>query len=157
MNILRRYLQIGALAAIVVVAGCAQPANAGSVVTVYMTPTCGCCKYWADHMRENGFTVQEVKRADLSPIRAQYGVPGQMISCHTAVIDGYAIEGHVPADAVRRLLRERPTARGIAVPGMPIGSPGMEQIGYEWDAYNVYLISEDGRFSIYERRIGGDH
>jgi hypothetical protein len=130
---------------------CSSPASAGPVVTMYKTPTCGCCGDWADHMRQNGFTVQEVIRGDLNAIRRQYGVPGPMVSCHTAVVDGYAIEGHVPADVVARLLRERPGVDGIAVPGMPIGSPGMEQFG-RFEPYEVYTFAAGAPRAIYEVR-----
>jgi len=134
-----------------VAVSCSSPASAGPVVTMYKTPTCGCCGDWADHMRQNGFTVQEVIRGDLNAIRRQYGVPGPMVSCHTAVVDGYAIEGHVPADVVARLLRERPGVDGIAVPGMPIGSPGMEQFG-RFEPYEVYTFAAGAPRAIYEVR-----
>lgn len=132
-----------------VAAACSTPAAAGPVVTMYKTPTCGCCGLWADHMRENGFTIREVVRADLNPIRREYGVPGNMLSCHTAVIDGYAIEGHVPASVVERLLRERPAVAGIAVPGMPLGSPGMEQLG-RWEPYEVFSFADGAPRAVYE-------
>jgi hypothetical protein len=135
----------------VVAASCSNTASAGPVVTMYKTPTCGCCGLWADHMRENGFTVQEVVRANLSAIRQEYGVPGNMISCHTAVVDGYALEGHVPADVVERLLRERPAVAGIAVPGMPLGSPGMEQLG-RWEPYEVFTFAGGAPRAVYEVR-----
>lgn len=96
-------------------------------VTVYKSPTCGCCGDWVKHMRANGFTVEAQDVNDVSPMRRRYGVPGPLASCHTAVVGGYAIEGHVPAADIKRLLRERPKVIGLAVPGMVIGSPGMEQ------------------------------
>jgi len=102
----------------------AQRAN---VVTVYKSPTCGCCSEWVKHMRANGFTVDARDLDDVSPVRRRYGVPGALASCHTAIVGGYAIEGHVPAADIQRLLRERPKIVGLAVPGMVIGSPGMEQ------------------------------
>jgi hypothetical protein len=139
------------LAAALVAASCSTPATAGPTLTMYKTPTCGCCGAWADHMRANGFTVQEVVRADLAPIRKQFGVPNNMISCHTATIDGYAVEGHVPADVVARLLRERPDVNGIAVPGMPYGSPGMEFLG-RWEPYEVYTFANGAPRDIFEVR-----
>jgi hypothetical protein len=151
LSIRLRALAFASLALVAV--SCSKPAAAGPVITMYKTPTCGCCGAWADHMRENGFTVQEVIRADLNPIRKEMGVPGNMLSCHTAVIDGYAVEGHVPADVVARLLRERPAVAGIAVPGMPIGSPGMEQLG-RWEPYEVYTFSNGAPKAIYEVRNG---
>ena len=102
----------------------AQRAN---VVTVYKSPTCGCCSEWVKHMRANGFTVDARDLDDVSPVRRRYGVPGALASCHTAIVGGYAIEGHVSAADIQRLLRERPKIVGLAVPGMVIGSPGMEQ------------------------------
>jgi hypothetical protein len=152
MKRIARRFRLATAGLLLTVAACTQTANAGPVVTVYMSPTCGCCKYWAEHMRDNGFTVQEIMRADLAPIRVEHGVPGRAISCHTAVIDGYAVEGHVPADVVARLLRERPKVRGIAVPGMPIGSPGMEQLGAPWEPYAVYTFDDAGTLEVYEYR-----
>lgn len=96
-------------------------------VTAFKSPTCGCCSDWVKHMRANGFTVEAHDVNDVSPMRRRYGVPGPLASCHTAVVSGYAIEGHVPAADIKRLLRERPKVIGLAVPGMVIGSPGMEQ------------------------------
>lgn len=97
------------------------------MVTVYKSPTCGCCGDWVKHMRANGFKVEAHDVNDVSPMRRRYAVPGSLASCHTAVVGGYAIEGHVPAADIKRLLRERPKITGLAVPGMVIGSPGMEQ------------------------------
>jgi hypothetical protein len=97
------------------------------LVSVYKSPACGCCGEWIKHIRANGFRVETRDLADVTPIKSRYGVPYGLGSCHTAVVDGYAIEGHVPAADVLRLLRERPKVRGLAVPGMVAGSPGMEQ------------------------------
>lgn len=97
------------------------------LVSVYKSPACGCCGEWVRHMRANGFRVETHDVADVMPVKRQYRVPDEFVSCHTAVIGGYAIEGHVPASDVKRLLRERPNIRGLAVPGMVAGSPGMEQ------------------------------
>ena len=121
-----------------------------TLVTVYKTPTCGCCTLWADHMEENGFEVARVDVADLGAVKRQYGIPDSLASCHTAVVDGYVVEGHVPAEDVRRLIQERPGAGGLAVPGMPIGSPGMEVPGVAADRYDVLLISE-GEASVFAR------
>ena len=96
-------------------------------VTVYKSPTCGCCTEWVAHLRANGFKVEAHDMNDVSPIRRRYGVPGALASCHTALVGGYAIEGHVPAADIKRLLRERPKVIGLSVPGMVAGSPGMEQ------------------------------
>ncbi|MBI2751910.1 MAG: DUF411 domain-containing protein [Betaproteobacteria bacterium] len=102
-------------------------ARSAEVVTVYKSPTCGCCSEWVKHIRASGLRVETYDLGDVSPMRRRYGVPGALASCHTAVVAGYAIEGHVPAADIWRLLRERPRVAGLAVPGMVIGSPGMEQ------------------------------
>lgn len=95
-------------------------------VTVYKSPTCGCCGAWVDHLRENGFAVEVIEQLDVSPEKRRFGVPERLYSCHTARVGGYTIEGHVPADDIKRLLIERPALAGLSVPGMPHGSPGME-------------------------------
>jgi hypothetical protein len=98
----------------------------GPSMQVYKSATCGCCTKWVDHMRVAGFTVEATNVADINLYKQKHGVPPQLASCHTALVDGYVIEGHVPADDVIKLLRERPEIIGLAVPGMPMGSPGME-------------------------------
>ena len=98
----------------------------GTLVSVYKTPTCGCCKKWVEHLKANGFSVETTDLPDVRPIKTANGVPAQLQSCHTALVDGYVVEGHVPAEDLRRLLEERPDVLGIAVPKMPVGSPGME-------------------------------
>jgi hypothetical protein len=118
---------------------------------VYKTPTCGCCGNWVDHVRAAGFTPAVHDMADLSGVKAKAGVPADLQSCHTAFVGGYVIEGHVPADVIRRLLQEKPDIAGIAVPGMPIGSPGMEQ-GSRKDAYEVIAFTKDGKTSVYAKR-----
>ncbi len=97
------------------------------LVTVYKEPACGCCGEWVKHMRASGFRVETREVADVTPVRRKFGVPDGLSSCHTAIVGGYAIEGHVPAADIKRLLREKINARGLAVPGMVDGSPGMEQ------------------------------
>lgn len=94
-------------------------------VTIWKSPTCGCCEGWADHMRRSGYKVKSVDVDDIDQIKRAYGIPSAMQSCHTAKVDGYLVEGHVPAEAVDKLLKERPKVRGLASPGMPMGSPGM--------------------------------
>lgn len=118
-----------------------MPAHAQEI-TVYKTPSCGCCTKWVDHLAENGFEVTVQSLDDLSPVKSRLGVPQELQSCHTAEIDGYVIEGHVPAGDIERLLEERPDATGIAVPGMPVGSPGMEY-GARKDPYDVILFGGD--------------
>ncbi len=118
-------------------------------ITVYKTPTCGCCHEWVAHLEANGFAVVANDVPNTAPYRARYGVPKELGSCHTGVIDGYALEGHVPASEIKRLLAEKPPARGLAVPGMPVGSPGMETGGTLRDAFDVVLFSDDGQRSVY--------
>ena len=120
----------------------AAPAH-GQTVTVHKTPWCGCCAKWAEHLETNGFDVVIHEHEDLTPIRSELGVPAKLQSCHTGEVDGYAVEGHVPAADIRRLLTEKPDARGLSVPGMPMGSPGME-MGGRVDAYDVVLFSDRG-------------
>jgi hypothetical protein len=118
-------------------------------ITVYKTASCGCCKDWIVHLEQNGFAVLAHDVPGTGPYRERYGVPRALASCHTAIIDGYAIEGHVPADDIKRLITEKPRARGLSVPGMPVGSPGMEVKGERRDAFDVVLFDDDGRRQIY--------
>jgi hypothetical protein len=131
---------------------CSTPAAQRALPTmvVHKTPTCGCCEKWVSHMRQAGFTLDVRNVEDTSPERAKAGVPVQLASCHTGVVDGYAVEGHVPADVVKRMLQERQKIAGIAAPGMPIGSPGMEQPGYG-EPYDVIAFDTSGKRSVYER------
>ena len=119
-------------------------------VEVWKSPTCGCCKHWVAHMEDNGFRVT-IHDSGNTNARARLGIPQRLGSCHTAVVAGYAIEGHVPADDVRRLLREKPKALGLAVPGMPIGAPGMDgpEYGGRKDAYAVLIVQPNGTTSVY--------
>jgi len=127
-------------------------AQASSIaITVYKSPTCGCCTAWVDHMKANGFAVTVRDMDNVAPIKADAGVPGRLQSCHTAIVQGYAIEGHVPADLVKKLLAEKPKVAGLAVPGMPIGSPGMEQ-GNTKQPYEVLTFDAQGRSTVYARR-----
>jgi hypothetical protein len=122
-------------------AGLAAPAlGQARGLTVYKTPYCGCCTGWVTHMRRAGFTPTIVEREDLAPVRAKFGIPDALASCHTAMVGGYALEGHVPPADVTRLLKERPKALGLAVPGMPIGSPGMEQPGGARQRFDTLLV-----------------
>ncbi|WP_270376090.1 MULTISPECIES: DUF411 domain-containing protein [Marinicauda] len=113
-------------------------------MVVHKTPWCGCCANWVEHIEAAGFAVRVEEHEDISAIKAEAGVPGDLQSCHTARVNGYVIEGHVPAEDIARLLAEGPDALGLAVPGMPAGSPGMEVPGRS-DAYEVVLFSEEGR------------
>jgi hypothetical protein len=116
-------------------------------VLVYKTPTCGCCNGWVEHMRAAGFTVDARDVTDIMSVKVDAGVPGAMSSCHTAIVDGYVVEGHVPADQIERLLADRPDIVGIAVPGMPTGSPGME--GRTPEPYQVLSIGRDGSAGVF--------
>ncbi len=120
-------------------------------VLVHKSPTCGCCMAWVDHMRKAGFTVEVRNSDDLDPVKERLGVPDKQRSCHTAEVGGYFVEGHVPADDVKRLLAQKPAARGIAVPGMPTGSPGMEMPGRPAMPYVVELVAKDGKVSPYTK------
>ncbi|MBI4520160.1 MAG: DUF411 domain-containing protein [Gemmatimonadetes bacterium] len=119
---------------------------------VYKTPTCGCCSGWIDHLREHGYEVATEDMDDLTPVKVAQGVPARLQTCHTATVAGYVIEGHVPADVIQRLLEERPDLVGLAVPGMPIGSPGMEVPGQRGDPYEVIGFRRDGSTVVYARR-----
>lgn len=119
------------------------PAHADTpVITVHKDPNCGCCSGWVRHLQEAGFAVRVEETTDLESVRARLGVPQELTACHTAEMNGYLLEGHVPAAAVRRLLSERPSARGLAVPGMPVGSPGMD--GGSPQSYTVVLFGPAG-------------
>jgi hypothetical protein len=117
----------GAVAALLLGSAVPGLAQQRTNVTVYKSPTCGCCGEWVKHMRANGFSVTVHEVEDVTPYRRRSMVPDHLASCHTALIGGYAIEGHVPAADIRRLLRDRPPVIGLSVPGMVVGSPGMEQ------------------------------
>ena len=116
---------------------------------VYKTPTCGCCSKWIEHLEENGFEVKSKNLSDVNPVKRMNGVPMRLASCHTAIIGGYFVEGHVPAQDVKRLLAERPNVAGIVVPRMPVGSPGME--GPNPEAYSVLAVKKDGSTEVFAR------
>ena len=119
------------------------------VMTVYKSPTCGCCKLWVEHMEKSGFKVSVIETEDLNPIKLKLGVPAGLGSCHTAKVGDYFVEGHVPASDVKRLLKQRPDAQGISVPGMPMGSPGMEVPSGETQPYTVTQVNKDGSLTIF--------
>lgn len=118
------------------------------VIDVYKSPTCGCCNNWIDHLKANGFGVRSYDTDNVAQHKARLGVPPGYGSCHTAEIDGYVIEGHVPAREIKRLLKEKPRARGLVVPAMPVGSPGMEADGRK-DPYKVFLVNRNGSTQTY--------
>ena len=130
--------------AVAVSAGRSAEAARQSVIDVYKDPACGCCSLWVEHLREDGFTVTARDTQKLAALKTENGVPREMQSCHTALVGDYVIEGHVPAADVRRLLRDRPAIAGLAVAGMPIGSPGMEVEGVPAQPYDVMAFEEGG-------------
>lgn len=127
-----------------------QLAMAETEVTVFRSPTCGCCGAWVDHMTEAGFVVRDEMTDDMDAVKQQYGVAPGLDSCHTAVVGGYIVEGHVPATDVQRLLIEQPAVAGITAPGMPMGSPGMEQ-GGRVDRYTVLAFDQSGKVAAFAR------
>lgn len=127
-------------------AAAARPA----AMTVYRDPSCGCCEAWAGIAQEAGYPVNVVDHADMSAIKKRYGVPGELLSCHTTIVGGYAVEGHVPLEDVERLLKDKPVGiRGIAVAGMPLGSPGMEVPDGTKQPFQVLAFDEAGRTSVF--------
>ena len=136
----------------------ASPVERLPLVVVHKSPTCGCCVVWAEHMRKAGFTVELRDENDLGPVKHRAGLPAGKHSCHTAMVAGYFIEGHVPAVDVKRLLATKPDAKGLIVPGMPIGSPGMEMPDGRVQPYAVELVKRDGTTEVYSRHgeAGGD-
>lgn len=147
INFARRTLSIG----LVLIPFLSHAAISKPLITVWKSPSCGCCKDWIAYVEKNGFATKVVSDGN-DEIRKKMGMPIQFGSCHTAVIDGYAIEGHVPVREIKRLLAEKPNAVGIAVPAMPIGSPGMDapEYGSRRDPYEVLLISKTGQSQIYQ-------
>ena len=133
----------GGIAFIAILAALPVFAQQRPKITIYKNPSCDCCQKWAEHLAAAGIATDLVNRGGVTALKTEWGVPAALHSCHTGKIDGYVIEGHVPAVAIKRLLSERPQAIGLAVPGMPIGSPGME--GGEPEAYDVVLFGKDGQ------------
>ncbi|MEO8619271.1 MAG: DUF411 domain-containing protein [Sphingomicrobium sp.] len=127
----------------------ATAANAATM-TVMKSPTCACCAKWIEHVRANGFTVKVVNVDDIMAVKAKAGVPDRLASCHTAMVNGYVVEGHVPAADIKKLLAAKPRAKGIAVAGMPMGSPGMEH-GNHREPYQTMLFSADGKANVFAR------
>lgn len=126
------------------------PALAAEKLEVYKSPYCGCCEAWVNHMREAGFAVEVHDVENLEPVKERHGITPEFASCHTAILGDYVIEGHVPAEDVARLLEAAPQAKGLAVPGMPLGSPGMDQ-GNRSQPYDVIVFTESGRQAVFAR------
>ena len=125
--------------------------SAYTVVEVWKDPYCGCCTKWIDRMRAAGYKIGVHDTKSLNAIKTKHGVPARLKSCHTARVNGYVIEGHVPVSDVKRLLNQRPNAAGISVPGMPIGSPGMEVASGETEPYEVLLFDKRGRTTVFAK------
>jgi hypothetical protein len=140
------------LPAALVLASLSQPAAAQLLpaVTVYKSPTCGCCTKWVEHVKKAGFAVTVKDVPNVGPVKLANGVPAELASCHTSLVGGYVVEGHVPADVMQQLLKEKPAVAGIAVAGMPMGSPGME--GSYVDRYNVVAFEKGGKQRVYASR-----
>ncbi|MDQ3607181.1 MAG: DUF411 domain-containing protein [Gemmatimonadota bacterium] len=138
----------GAFSALRAPAVAAEPAT----ITVYKTPTWGCCGGWIEHAQESGLetVTRHISWEELDRMATEHSVPGTLRSCHLSLVEGYVVEGHVPANAIRKLLRERPAVAGIAVPGMPIGSPGMEQGGKK-EPFSVIAFTREGTTSVFAR------
>jgi hypothetical protein len=117
-------------------------------ILVYRSPTCSCCGKWLEHMKQNNFEVKDIVTEDMDQVKAKLGVPKQLASCHTAVIDGYVVEGHVPAADIEKMLKDKPKFAGLSVPGMPMGTPGMEMGGRK-DPYQVISFDKDNNQQIY--------
>lgn len=144
-----RRTMIGMALAVSPAAACSRPAKA-TAIDVYNSPSCGCCGAWVSNLRTSGLSVVVHDMDDVTPVATKAGVPADLRSCHTAIVEGYFVEGHVPATDIRRLLRDRPNARGIAVPGMPFGSPGMEQ-GDLREPYETLLVDRQAKVTVFAR------
>jgi len=130
----------------------AEPSQANvKKVVMYKSPNCECCTGWAKHLRAEGFTVEVNKRDDMDAIKTKFGVSEKLASCHTAIVDGYVIEGHVPAADVERLLKERPDIVGLTAPGMPKNSPGMQAVGQKPQGYTVLAFDKNGNTTVFHR------
>jgi hypothetical protein len=121
-----------------------------SVITVYKDPNCGCCMKWIEHLNKSGFVVMPKDMLKMDEVKSSMGVPKELQSCHTGIVDKYVIEGHVPADVIKKFLAEKPADKGLAVPGMPSGSPGME--GGRVDKYDIIAFSANGKTRVYAKR-----
>jgi hypothetical protein len=133
-----------------VMAQAAAPTSGGPELTVYRDAGCGCCKLWVEHMKRAGFKVTAHDVADIGAVKRDKGVPESLASCHTGLVGGYLVEGHVPGDLVQQMLAAKPAIMGLAVPGMPMGSPGME--GPRKDPYDVIAFEKNGKTTVYAKR-----
>ena len=148
MERLTRRQVLGVLSALLAT-GVRPLAQRGPAIQVYKDPTCGCCALWVEHLRKAGFTATVTDVEDMNAVKTKYGVPQRARSCHTAVVGDYVVEGHVPAADVQRLLKERPAVAGLAVPGMPIGSPGMEMPNVKAQSFNTLSFTKQGQIQLF--------
>lgn len=118
-------------------------------ITVYRSPNCGCCGIWIEHAQKHGLKVKDVKTEDMEALKQKYNVPPELASCHTTIVDGYIMEGHIPVGDIKRFVTEKPNFAGLAVPGMPLGSPGMEA-GDMRQPFNVLAFNQDGKVEVFE-------
>jgi len=144
---MRKTIGLAALALVIALTSGGVEAQKPIPVQVFKDATCGCCSVWVEHLRRKGFAPTSENVADINAVKEKYGVPAQTRSCHTALVGGYVIEGHVPAAEIQRLLKEKPKVVGLAVPGMPIGSPGME--GPNARPYDVLTFEKTGKTAVY--------
>ena len=127
-----------------------EPNYAGTRdITVYRSPSCGCCGVWLDHAQKHGFKVKDVKTEEMETLKQKYNVPPELASCHTTIVDGYVMEGHIPVDDIKRFLTEKPDFAGLAVPGMPLGSPGMEA-GDMKQPFQVLAFNKEGKVEVFQ-------
>ena len=127
-----------------------EPDYSGTLdMIVYRSPSCGCCGVWVEHAKKHGFRIKDIKTESIEALKQQYNVPPELVSCHTAIIDGYLIEGHVPADDIKRFLEQKPKVAGLAVPGMPLGTPGMEA-GERKQAFQVLAFNDQGEVEVFK-------
>ncbi|MGV2827317.1 DUF411 domain-containing protein [Myxosarcina sp. GI1(2024)] len=127
-----------------------EPDYAGTLeMAVYRSPNCGCCRVWIEHAKQHGFQVTDIKTQNMEALKQKYGVPPELASCHTTIIDGYVMEGHIPADDIKRFLASKPDAAGLAVPGMPLGSPGMEA-GDRKQPFQVLSFNDRGKVKVFK-------
>ena len=146
----RTLLAALSLVALLVATASAQ-APALTKMTVYKSPTCGCCAKWVEHMKKAGFDLAVTDTDNVSLIKAEHKVPSNLAACHTAIVNGYVVEGHVPEDVIRKMLAEKPKISGIAVPGMPMGAPGMETEGVP-QSYDVMAFDATGATRVYVKK-----
>ena len=122
-----------------------------SEITIYRSDRCGCCTRWGERLEAEGFTIKDMVVEDMDGMKQAHGITPELSSCHTGVVADYVVEGHVPPDSIKRMLRERPKIKGLTAPGMPMGSPGMETEGVQADAFDVLAIANDGTTTVFDR------